>query len=109
LIDLDFLNFQKLTVSLYNVDSHGTRNYLSSGETSLPVWYFVLSFVFFAEMAFWIFVCRKARYGRMSGLIIYLFVFREYVRGIHKLMTVVVMSKVFNLFFESVCIEMYVI
>lgn len=70
----------------YNIDSSGSPNYLSAGESSLPTWFFLICAAFTVEAAVWIGYLQKHR---------------EHVKSIHHLMTAVVLFKLASLLFES--------
>lgn len=73
------------TLTQYNTFG-GVANYLSAGESSLPVWFFLICAAFGAEAVVWIGYLRKHA---------------EHVRSIHHLMTAVVVFKLASLLFES--------
>lgn len=75
----------KMRLEEYNV-VNGEKIYLSAGEASLPVWYFVICAIFIAMVVVWFrTICKD----------------RENTRSIHYLMAVVLVLKVMTLFFES--------
>jgi hypothetical protein len=76
-----------MTLVMYNVDEDGNLNYLSSGEEPYPACLFILFVCFVLETIVWFVVCRKQR---------------SHVKGIHHLMTLVLVFKALNLFFEAV-------
>jgi hypothetical protein len=74
-----------LKMELYNVFD-GVRNYLSAGETYLPIWYGVICLLFGLMLIIWL---------------TYLYRNRTSVKSIHWLMTSVLVLKFFTLMFES--------
>jgi hypothetical protein len=78
-----------MALEMYNVDEDGIRNYLSAGEEPYPACLFVLFVCFAIQTVVWIVVNRKQR---------------SHIKGIHHLMTFVLVFKALNLFFEAVWI-----
>lgn len=77
----------ELSLTEYNVDPRtGAKIFLSAGKASLPTWFFVLCGSFIVQLGVWTNVLRKQR---------------QDIRTIHYLMTVVLVLKIFTLFFES--------
>lgn len=77
----------ELKATFYNVDSSGSRDYLTAGETSLPTVYFLLSFLFLGMTVFWVYYCRKHN---------------DFVHHVHMMMAVLLMFKAMSLLFHAV-------
>lgn len=69
----------------YNLDGD-VANYLSAGESSLPFLYFFICAMFITSLVIW---CQQ------------LYRYKSEIKNIHYLMTVLLVLKIFTLFFES--------
>jgi len=90
---LYFSNCEKYTlvgfqidITQYNVEKDGSKNYLPAGESSLPMWFFLISAAFGVLFVVWV-----------QHLIRY----KAEIKNIHYLMTLVLVLKLLTVFFES--------
>ncbi|KAK4276305.1 hypothetical protein QN277_019269 [Acacia crassicarpa] len=71
---------------VYNLDSHGSKDYLSAGQTQLPTLYFLFSLAYLPFLGFLAYVC---------------YTNKQSVHRIHLLMSSLVLVKVLNLIFVT--------
>jgi hypothetical protein len=67
---------------VYNIDSDGSRDYLSAGLTQLPSLFFLFSITYFGFLGFWIYLC---------------YTNKRVVHRIHLLMAALLLMKALNL------------
>ena len=77
-----------INVTMYNVRSiSGERDYLSAGDSALPLIFFFFSIVFGLLGVFWLYICHKGK---------------EYVHHVHMLMLILVGLKMMASLFRGV-------
>eukprot|EP00697_Spironema_sp_BW2_P004834 gnl/Spiro4/16546_TR8909_c0_g1_i1.p1 gnl/Spiro4/16546_TR8909_c0_g1~~gnl/Spiro4/16546_TR8909_c0_g1_i1.p1 ORF type:complete len:509 (+),score=144.39 gnl/Spiro4/16546_TR8909_c0_g1_i1:53-1528(+) len=81
LVDFD------LALTMYNVNSDGSRNYLAIGEVMLPLFYAIVTIVFAALLFQWIVLIMKER---------------EHVKSVHYLMALLVVVKICTVALETI-------
>ncbi|XP_054802695.1 protein CANDIDATE G-PROTEIN COUPLED RECEPTOR 7-like [Prosopis cineraria] len=71
---------------VYNLDADGSKDYLSAGQTQLPVLYFLFSLAYFAFLGFWVYIS---------------YTNKRSVHRIHLLMAGLLLVKALNLIFAA--------
>lgn len=54
-----------ITLTNYNIDSNGNRNYLGAGEEPLPIFYGCMTGVYFICLLIWLWVVFRKGYSRI--------------------------------------------
>ncbi|KAF7818551.1 protein GPR107-like [Senna tora] len=67
---------------VYNLESNGSKDFLSAGQTQLPTLFFLFSLAYFAFLGFWGYIC---------------YTNKRSVHRIHLLMALLLLMKAFNL------------
>jgi hypothetical protein len=71
-----------IRTEIFNLDSNGSKNYLSAGQTQLPLLFYLFFFIYLFFFVFWVYIC---------------YINKRSIHRIHMLMAVLLLTKGLNL------------